>query len=133
MTQQVINNNSKLLAEFLGWETDSVEMVAPEQLREAVQFGHNKEYFTTTIFKHRDAKFRNDWNWLMQVVMCINTLDNDNYTVKINSMDVEIHSDKHKKMVVEYFSPHSPNNLLMGLYEACVQFVKWYNQNKGGN
>lgn len=77
-----------------------------------------------------DLKFHSDWNWLMQVVKKINVIDDYRFTVKILSMDVEIYDNVNNKNVIDYFSPYSCDELERAVYEACVQFVKWYNQQK---
>lgn len=115
--------NNKLLAEFLGWEIYSKYFYRiPSNLCE-----HNGERKDIPL---EGMVFDTNWNWLMQVVKEINVIDDYRFTVKILSMDVEIYDNVNNKNVIDYFSPYSCDELERGVYEACVQFVKWYNQQK---
>jgi hypothetical protein len=93
--------NNKLLAEFLGYKPNT-NGVYP-----IVCINEGKGWHLETM------KFSYDWNWLMQVVekiFKITDLDND-YLTNLRNVLWDI-----------------PNK--EAVYNACVEFIKLYNQNK---
>ena len=120
---------NKKFAEFLEWEVNEIEMIAPEQLRVSIPFEHSKGYFTTTIFKHHEAKFHNDWNWLMLVVDKTEATaqvgnESDNYIVSIKGNRCTIIN-----MYGELQSTEGQTKI-EAVYNACSMFVDWYNNQK---
>ena len=121
-----VSENNKLIAEFMGWECETLETVAPEEFRTKIYFEHNpKEYFTTTIYKYIDCLFHSDWNWLMHVVEKIESLGNA-VTIEENWCEIKSKSNFFKKERVA-------SSKIEATYSAVVEFIKWYNQNKKQN
>ena len=114
---------NKKFAEFLEREVNEIEMIAPEQLRVSIPFEHSKGYFTTTIFKHSEAKFHNDWNWLMLVLEAIHKTNDASIQLDLKNI-VTISFGRETK---HFFS----SDLIGNVYEACNAFIDWYNSNKG--
>jgi hypothetical protein len=71
-------------------------------------------------------EYNTDWNWLMQVVEKINTSD---YTVEIHSMDTRIYNNNTGKIIFQSECKWQTHELLNSVYEAVVEFIKWYNKN----
>jgi hypothetical protein len=91
--------DSKLLAEFMGKEW------------------HNSFFAGVSIISPSNItyKFDTDWNWLMQVVEKIEGLG---YRVEIVNSTSKI----------EPIITHSEYiTKIEAVYNACVEFVKWYN------
>lgn len=120
---QEIKENNILLAKFMGLEfnTDFGMFYVPIE---------KEEYNADSL------KFHTDWNWLMQVVGKIESIGFCDYTVRIaydicsiDYRDIRLRRDTPRvfKRAVE------PSNKIEAVYNACVDFVKWWNQNKGGN
>lgn len=74
--------------------------------------------------------YNKDWNPLMEVVIKINTIDDYRFTVNIQSMDVQIQDHLEGGNVIGFFSGESTDKLINSVYTACVQFIKWYNNEK---
>ena len=91
--------NNKIIAEFMG-------RVIPEDKLEFYDENPTTHYY------------HSNWNWLMEVVEKIYTLDlyYDKY-IDFNSSLID--SGKIKL---------STN--INHVYNACVEFIKWYNENK---
>lgn len=106
--------NNKLIAEFMGWNIDNPSTL-PTNL-------HQEE--ETQGFW--ELKFDTDWNWLMGVVEKINTSD---YTVEIHSMDTRIYNNNTGKIIFQSECKWQTYELLNSVYEAVVEFIKWYNKN----
>jgi hypothetical protein len=124
--------NNKLLAEFMGFLESSIpNQYWTEKSSEGFGIGELKE-----------LKFNTDWNWLMQVVEKIENLKtpivnnsnligkNEDYEVHIQGKHVKIYAHGEvTKEIVDLRSSES-NSKIEAVYNACVEFVKWYNQTK---
>ncbi len=104
----------------------------------------NKEtyYFTHIMFKEGknffkvgELRFHSDWNWLMEVVEKIEGLNNvidgmswskQPYSVKIEAYSVHIQIDRGKSE--SPFDYYNKGIKIKNVYNACVEFIKWYNQ-----
>ena len=72
-----------------------------------------------------DLLFHSDWNWLMQVVEKIEDLG---YSLEINKQE---ENDYQCNIVKSNNIIHSHYNIskIEAVYNACIEFVKWYNEN----
>lgn len=120
MTTQEIIEGNKLIAEFMQVRNDFSDIYyLPE-------FGH---YFNSygqiewnECFRSNELKFNSSWDWLMPVVEKIE---------KTKQADVIIHAKNlvqisYNKETKAYFY----DSLLENVWLACIEFIKWYNQNK---
>lgn len=104
--------NNKLIAEFLG---------GIKQPFEFPQFGYinSKGDWKDTFFDDQ-LKFHSDWNWLMQVVEKIESLGfetsltNQNFFIRIAGGNTQ--------------SGIMYKNKIEAVYNACLEFIKWYNK-----
>ena len=101
--------NNKLIADFMGMKYgDERKFVEGEWIHSIQSL----------------SRFRQDWNWLMEVV---EKIDSIGYSVNISSSMVYINSDNGRIV----------NPILIGvktkiecLYEAVLEFIKWFNEQK---
>jgi hypothetical protein len=104
--------NNKLMADFLGLE----------QFKDLLATLNNGK-ININIDIYEQAKFDTDWNWLMEVVKKIEELGND---VLITTNYIQIAFDEGEQFIVmEDF-----NIKITSVYDACIKFIKWYNENK---
>lgn len=68
-----------------------------------------------------DLKYHSDWNWLMQVVEKIESL---NVVVEIRENVCYIETTPN-----DYYSELEETKI-QATYNAVVRFIKWYNENK---
>ena len=123
--------NNKLIAEFLDWEFDDLSETFETPFLKLVEpqaFGD--EQFSSKL-QDFELEFHSDWNWLMSVVEKIENLQDENncaiYNVQIEQCFVEIIINHTSETIVEVDS----NSKIEAVYKACVEFIKWYNeQNK---
>jgi len=122
------SQNNKLIAKFLGSKT---------YLKDAD--GYLKPL---SVFNQNDLVFDRDWNWLMQVVEKIESLEINieiksqwNVFVKANVHQTTIKVFKYTKLYTAYSSEEvitiytEPNtNKLQNVYEAVVKFIEFYNK-----
>ena len=108
--KEAIAQNNKIIAEFMEWEikiysTPISDIITP--------YGQLTE---------KQLKFHSDWNWLMEVVEKIESLENHGFTIyrkttNINGLPIELANTK-KATKIE------------AVYNACLEFIKWYNEQK---
>ena len=116
--------NNILLSEFLGWKTDN-------KGRYITPFGEMDECgYISHEYEKNNLQFDCDWNWLMLVVDKIESIEmHDGRTFTI---------DFYRDSVLIFEYGLTNNELIFtegsgrrkNLYNACVEFVKWYNENK---
>lgn len=119
-TQQQKDN--KLIAEFMGLTiiTDNIS------------------YFDTNYKALKN--YHSDWNWLMEVIEKIET-EFPNYTIQweYDAREEFAEEGKYKAYLFTLFPRDEILTRLTDLrfktrieavYNACVEFVKWYNENK---
>ncbi len=124
--------NNKIIAEFLGWskkinkEEEEIPFYnLPIKFRNPNGI---KEYIPIEGFI-----FESDWNWLMEVVEKIESLGgavcigNGNCVMIIFYLtDVMGESySKTRELIGE--------TKIEAVYNACVEFIKWYNENSAKN
>ena len=108
----VIEKN-KLIAEFMGYNeeivNDEVYFTLPDMLES---------------LSDEELHYHSDWNWLMEVV---EKIENLGYGVTIGMADYCIIQNDWKEDLKEIHSL-TENSKLLCTYNACVEFIKWYNQ-----
>lgn len=114
-----IIENIKLVGEFMG--------MAPHNINELDGF------WTNTIKAHNfdnviNLQFNSDWNWLMEVVEKIESLG---YYVNITGTYVSIGAIESKTNPI--FIEKDSNIKIEAVYNACVEFIKWYNSHLCSN
>jgi len=127
--KNIIENN-KLIAEFLNWEFDDLSETFETPFLKLVEpqaFGD--EQFSCKL-QDFELEFHSDWNWLMEVVEKIENLQDENkcaiYNVQIEQCFVEIIENHTSDTIIST----DANSKLEAVYNACVEFIKWYNENK---
>ena len=115
---------NKLIAEFLqakevNGEYDMYGVIL------SIEDGEYEKHF----FRLEEMRFHDDWNWLMQVVDKIESIvfdDNNSFNVTIGSTNYCVIQDANGE-VYDNVTDNGESKLLTTLY-ACVEFIKWYNQ-----
>jgi hypothetical protein len=73
-----------------------------------------------------DLQFHSDWNWLMQVVEKIESLDGH---LHICDNAVFVHFPKRIKQCI-CINGSLKLSKIEAVYNACLEFIEWYNENK---
>ena len=102
--------NNKLIAEFMGLN-----------LHQGVW---RKSTLATErkICKEDALKYHEDWNWLMEVVEKIESLG---YRIEIVKHICRIYLSNKETIIISENTPK-----IEAVYNAVVEFIKWYNENK---
>ena len=120
-----METNNKLIAEFLGY----------------IDNGCSEEGFLIDPKTNYDVcidslQFHTDWNWLMEVVEKITSIlmldDNFKYNYLYIGYDFEDKEHYVNLYVSEdiQLNGSSKNSKIQAVYNACLEFIKWYNENK---
>jgi len=105
--------NNKIIAKFIGLKSDELG------------YYRNGYHLSTNLLKmlqytrhETDLHFHSDWNWLMQVVEKIYTID--------------LYYDKYIEFNSSIFSNGKIelSTRIDLVYNQCVEFIKWYNEQK---
>ena len=125
--------NNKIIAEFLtGKEADIFHF---PKFQYYTTEGVFKDYFT-----FNQLEFHSNWNWLMEVVEKIESLE-DTERFEITNSGVNITHYQTKEVKFIYNGGHTNNGMYLmtekavetkkeAIYNACVEFIKWYNEQK---
>ena len=132
MTPQEILEGNKLLAEFMGYEKSSEDKdfifyKHPDGKGIVIQSQHDcKVFHTHELMEIKGFIFHRSWDWLMEVVRKIELIG---YTVSVSKNRCRISNFKNIANVGLTINT-SEDNKIKAVWYACVEFIKWYNQNK---
>ena len=112
--QKQISENNKLLAEFLGLS------YCEKYKYEGWYTNHEHNY---RICDFDGLKYHSDWNWLMEVVEKIKDINNE-----ICKKEIDENAKSHNSLLVINTGLCNVDKLTV--FYACVEFIKWYNENK---
>ena len=120
-TNKEIAQNNKIIAEFMGF----IPITESDFL--ADNYKVKKKDILMVI---ECTKYHSDWNWLMEVVEKIESIsfEEDNFiNVTIGcGFDCTI-QDAHGKLFELSTCEHTK---IKTVYNACLEFIKWYNEQK---
>ena len=103
-----METSNKIIAEFMGY----------------IKHTQTKAYLTTDGYFHeRDLKFHKDWNWLMEVVEKIESIG---FTFETKKNWARI-TRKGENIILRW---EEDKTKIEAVYNACIEFIKWYNENK---
>jgi hypothetical protein len=109
--------NNKLIAEFMGWKLGHPELL---ELRWSDEWFDGRDKKTTKGFLHFDT----DWNWLMEVVEKIESLcSNRGFEISARFVHIRVNNNL-------TISSGVKDNRIEAVYNVCIEFIKWYNQQK---
>lgn len=100
-----IQEDNKLIAEFMGFEWYEI----------------NKPYIAVREPNGGVKHFRTDWNWLMEVVEKIES---------INFILPKQEYGQYKAMKIKdaLIMKYKDLTKIEAVYNTCVEFIKWYNE-----
>lgn len=126
MTKKEILDSNRIIAEFMGLRP---KMISPDQY----SWSDGPTFYTEndTPEKVMDdiveyAKYHTSWDWLMPVVIKINTMDDFRYSLNIYAMDVEIEDSLAQPkyaIVASSTLDFVPYELLQSVFSCVVKFL----------
>jgi len=114
--------NNKIIAEFMGWKLGHPDLF---ELRWSNEWFDDRNKKTTKGYLH----FHSDWNWLMEVV---EKIENTSFGEQNYKFQVLIQNNQCSIEQSNLFNTkrHYGKNKIQAVYSACVEFIKWYNEQK---
>ena len=129
--KNIIEDN-KLIAEFM-WEFDKILSTGNIHSWSDAPFYYTTEDTREKVIKNisKYSKYNKDWNWLMQVVEKIESIEDGIYQVDILQEGCKILKRCCLLIDKRVGKLESDTTKIESVYLACVEFIKWYNeQNK---
>jgi hypothetical protein len=125
-----ITENNKLMAEFIGYKlmpcNNGLAWNSPYQKAIDDKFNiHGKLFHPKgSDYANSYLKFDSDWNWLMEVVDKIESMD---FVLNIRQGHVSIVNNSGKTPFYTG-SDIVEESKIESVYNTCVEFIKWYNK-----
>ena len=111
--------NNKLIAEFLSIRMHPCETIEKLKFLPMEERGLYNGYFI------EDLKYHEDWNWLMRVVEKIENLSKEGETYMFSITKFSTRVTYKGSRIVDL---PIDNTKIEAVYNACVEFIKWYNK-----
>jgi hypothetical protein len=143
--------NNKIIAEFMGSvriEKDHTEYNEDGTIKFTPHKNGNKwlieewskpSFFDDVFLKNygwisytcdNSMLYHSDWNWLMEVVDKIESLDSEIPTLSIQITNNHISIAVNATPLYTDIRQFSKISKIQTVYNACVEFIKWYNGQK---
>lgn len=137
MSKEEIEKGNKIIAEFMGLEF--------KEVYGWVSTGTRSFWFQKDDVKLQHPidilKYHKSWDWLMDVVEKIEETDcnvlirnfvryDKKENKKENCLITHFHIDDDTDEEVTQLFVDRNNNKLMSVYNCCIKFINWHNENK---
>ena len=122
-----ITENNQLIAEFMG-VFDKILSTGNIHSWSDAPFYYTTEDTREKVIKNisKYSKYSKDWNWLMQVVEKIENLSKEGETYMFSITKFSARVTYKGSRIVDL---PIDNTKIEAVYNACVEFIKWYNKN----
>ena len=126
--------NNELFAEFLEWKkNEDGTFESPSKFFWEDKHAHMSWNVVRYDWKPSNMLFDVDWNWLMEVVEKIENQYRSKFSkntfpcVSISSICCKISFyGNYEEVITNIVRPTK----IEAVYQACLEFIKWYNENK---
>jgi hypothetical protein len=112
--------NNRLITEFMG-------LKSPYELPQFGTLKINGEF--KTEFNEDQLKYHKDWNWLMEVVDKIDSIELKNNTFAVDIFQTGCQIFQYGEYNNEFITTEGKTRI-EATYDAVVRFIKWYNKQK---
>ena len=121
-----ITENNQLIAEFMG-VFDKILSTGNIHSWSDAPFYYTTEDTRGKVIKNisKYSKYSKDWNWLMQVVEKIENLSKEGETYMFSITKFSARVTYKGSRIVDL---PIDNTKIEAVYNACVEFIKWYNK-----
>lgn len=125
-----IIEGNKLIAEFMGWEKSPYPNTPDKLYRDDDKNEKQLSIHVSQLLYH------SSWDWLMPVVDKIEQVSINHYTgftVDIRRKHCCIYCHQKGRMdgiIYQTEWNKERETKILTVWEACVQFIQWYNENK---
>ena len=121
-----IIENNKLIAKFMGFVADkSFEVKLVDGINTSCYY-----YKDDVMYLPEVMAYHSDWNWLMEVVEKIENLSKEGETYMFSITKFSARVTYKGSRIVDL---PIDNTKIEAVYNACVEFIKWYNEQNKNN
>jgi hypothetical protein len=119
----LIEQNNKLLAIFTGGEDRGKIVGGCDTVAWYLRTENGVKIYKELFYSQ--LAYNSDWNWLMEIVLKIESIDNERFCFDISLSGATIEDMLNDfNTIVEIVG----KTKIESVYLACVEFVKWYNK-----
>lgn len=122
MTQQEIESDNKLIAEFMGWEVMKEE--------DFLGYNYPKGRDLSNVVVDVSLEYHKSWDWLMPVLEKIEMMLPEDVNTVIEFAWCNIPVIDAGGIESNFDINTEGNTKLEAVYKAVVEFIKWYNKHK---
>lgn len=112
--------NNKIIAEFMGLSYCEKHLYTGWYKNHE----HNER-----ICDFNGLKYHSDWNWLMQVVEKIESIEDQRFLFQISSRQGFYAEVRMRFYYNEKIEDAFGKTRIEAVYNACLTFIEWYNEN----
>ena len=119
--------DDKLFAEFLGLVNEN------GYYKNDYHLASNLMNMLNYTRHETDLHFKSKWDWLMEVVDKImglcekqTTFICHNFRIGVTSINIKVEHERRFKHIDCYYISY--NSKIEAIYNACIEFIKWYNE-----
>ena len=105
------------------WAKENFSCIEEQEIQIESEWGYG--LVEQDLLFAEQLKFHKDWNWLMQVVEKIECCD---FIFSIHHEVANIFNGECNELT--YNETTQARTKIEAVYNACVEFIKWYNENK---
>lgn len=119
--------NNKIIAEFMGFEQYPIQNKSNGYI---INFNDGNVPYKLCA---GSLEFHSDWNWLMEVVEKIEKIQRSKWSkntypcISISAISCKISFYGNTEEIISNIIRPSKKQ---AIYDACVEFIKWYNKKK---
>jgi hypothetical protein len=123
--------NHKIFVEFLGWKVNGTDVEIPPHLYTPTKVSEIESGFYEFTFDVYDLEFETDYSLIMELVEKIEKIDGlQRFDISKNSVAIEYYP----KNVIYFFDVSydyidTNKSKIITLYDICLEFILWYNEN----
>lgn len=110
-----------IIAKFMGFTYDYIDSYL-------IVYKRNKQY-DNEIWRQNELKFNESWSWLMPVVEKIEEMDIV-ASFQIEQPTIYIRASSESSTFEDIEIDIFNKSKIEAVYEACIKFIKWYNNEK---
>ena len=136
--------NNKLIAEFMEfkqckgirsesgkyfdyWAKENFSCIEEQEIQIESEWGYG--LVEQDLLFAEQLKFHKDWNWLMEVVEKIEGLEKGKYSLITQQKSCLLWDNDKGEELEDFNSSFKAETKIEAVYNACVEFIKWYNEN----
>ena len=113
------------------WAKENFSCIEEQEIQIESEWGYG--LVEQDLLFAEQLKFHKDWNWLMEVVEKIEGLEKGKYSLITQQKSCLLWDNDKGEELEDFNSSFKAETKIEAVYNACVEFIKWYNENGAKN